>query len=249
LSGIFYFYTVRYLPLLLLSCFIFSCTVKKRTYRNGYFIDWVKSERSVSAKPARDTCEQIIKTPTEQIIASGNNELNLKKEIVIFPPDTCADLVCLKNGTDIPATIIELTEEKVRYKRCDNQGKGITETDKDKIIMVKYSNGVVDRFESEFKESFPVIHPKAAWSFVFSIFSLCFLALTSISAFFLFPFFIALVLAITLGHNALKKINQLPSEYKGRILVRISLVISYLEVALVIVALILFLSIFFKGTI
>jgi hypothetical protein len=249
LSGIFYFYMVRYFVVFLFLLTCFSCSVKKRTYRNGYFIDWVKSGKKVTVKPAEPLSAEIIETQTEKPVASATNEPDFKRKVLTLPPDTCADLVCLKTGEDIAATIIELTDEKVRYKRCDKPGKEITETTKDNIIMVRYSNGVVDRFESEFKESFPVVHPKAAWSFVFSIFSLFFLALTSVSFFFVFPFLITLVSAIVLGHKALKKINYLPSEYKGRILARISLAICYLQVALFIVALIILFSVFFKGTI
>lgn len=162
---------MRYPILLLVSCFLFSCALKKRLYRDGYFVSWhskkeikKKGPECISAgKPGSE--ESLAEKPTDLIQPVASADIGLTPPIgpkkYLASPDSCADMLYLTNGKDLPVTIIEITEEKIRYRLCDNSGAGIKETKKENILFVKYANGTTERFEQEPFEKTPPVHPLA----------------------------------------------------------------------------------------
>ena len=69
----------------------------------------------------------------------------MKKLLLIFtlfPYLTFAqDNIILKNGEEINTKIIEINESNVKYKKYNNQDGPLYTISKDKIFLIKYSNG------------------------------------------------------------------------------------------------------------
>ncbi|MBK7816197.1 MAG: hypothetical protein IPJ60_00800 [Sphingobacteriaceae bacterium] len=120
---------MRYLITILSIVLFVSCSVKKRTYRDGYYIDWAFQKKTsapgtknVSEKHIISSVKEVIET--EYVTASKTSEpepesiLAVKRNIVLI--DTCGDVITFKSGDQVTARVTEITDDKIKYKRCDN---------------------------------------------------------------------------------------------------------------------------------
>lgn len=148
------------ITLFALSIVIFlSCSIEKRNYRKGYYVDWKTNQHPVSKKePAvvknKKSELLIVKQPEIQnpVLASANDELFIKsitpKYINVFSED-CGDLIVLKNSEEVKAKVIEITETQVKYKPCDNLNGPVRSVEKKDVFMIKYANGSKETFNKE----------------------------------------------------------------------------------------------------
>lgn len=161
----------RPLPILAL-CLIFfiSCSVQKRKYQNGFYVDWhaKKSQREraneLAAKPhdkqAAPAAQSIVTTPgTEAINASADIHAappELKKQPVFarLAEDTC-DVLVYKDGSEIRVKVQEVGITEIKYKRCDALEGPMYISRKSELFMIKYANGTREVIKSELPETTP----------------------------------------------------------------------------------------------
>lgn len=151
---------------LILAVFSY-CTVKKRAYRKGYYIEWAKhlSHSTLSVMKEKKKSQSLSKevnvkkndtyTDSETELASNENAQLLmvkpKKRQQINNVD-CGDVIVMKNGEEITGKVVEINETEVKYKLCsDLDGPSITLNKKD-VFMIKYTNGSKEILKSETDE-------------------------------------------------------------------------------------------------
>jgi hypothetical protein len=144
-----------------------SCSLDKRTYNRGYSINY----KSFNLKSNEDKTSRNIKTygkeDKKQLIASdiGQNisslindkELGLK---VVNDSNTIplkCDWILYKDGTEIEANVIEISDDFVKFKKCDYlDGPTYTKKISD-IFMIKYRNGKKEIFNRAPEAQAPIV--------------------------------------------------------------------------------------------
>lgn len=215
-----------------------ACTVQKRSYQKGYYIDWAFKQ-----KHAKDNTEpKIIHTSTEekteiviipkQEIASNNisantNDANLflaEKRVSIAPGDSCGDIILLKNADQIRAKVIEINDEVVKYKRCDNIDGPIYNMGREKIDNITYVNGYKETIEPPVRKYQPQGPPQEK-EYPTDLVLACVL-----------PFvlnIIGVIISIVLANKSKRKIEKNPTRYKGMALAKFILFFDFSLIALV----------------
>ncbi|MEO5569542.1 MAG: hypothetical protein ABIT08_08030 [Bacteroidia bacterium] len=54
------------------------------------------------------------------------------------------DIIVIKNGTEIKATVLSVTIKKIKYKKLDNSGRGVFSVPTPDVYMVIYADGTRD---------------------------------------------------------------------------------------------------------
>ncbi len=217
--------------LLVLSFLLSSCSIEKRRYESGFYIQSKKTNAVSKANSATDrtsTLADIEPVATQELaLLSHANNSALEPGIEVVPviqqtriPEIfstalpakdslqpCSKLV-LNNGNEISALVIEIGTTEVRYKRCENQAGPDYVLPKSLIFLIQSPNG-----ENE------IISPKAdkpsesgsARTNPLGVLGTLFGALG------LLAFGIPLgILALILSGLALGKIKQEPDRHKGK---------------------------------
>lgn len=225
-----------------------SCTVKKRSYTKGYYVDWAfkssKSKEKIEKKEAVASVPKTKKIPEthtvkeeevnqndiEAVTVTQLNAPIVKQRGVYKLDEPCGDLLTLRNGDEINVKVVELTDNLVKYKRCDNLDGPLISISKSKVFSVKYKNGTKELFKetevatqsktsvNKIDESKLRIHPLSVIAFILSILGIAFV-----------PFSI---IALILASYAIKQINKKPNIYKGEYLARIAKIIAGVIIAL-----------------
>jgi hypothetical protein len=142
---------------------LLSCSVQKRKYQNGYYVDWhrkntvnktdvTKHEAGKHEKNAGDETT-IQRTEEKTALASADNKklsLEVKKTITLLKslPDTC-DVLVFKDGSEIKAQVKEIGTTEIKYRRCDTPDGPTYISRKSEIFMIKYANGTREVIKSE----------------------------------------------------------------------------------------------------
>ena len=151
--------------LLLLPFFlVLSCSVQKRKYQNGYYVDWhhkkSKSELAEASKksihtPKTKTSDAVIEIntgnlPEQELLASKANSPNFKKHNFFKreKTDSC-DQIIFKDGSEVSAKVNEVGINEIKYKRCDSPDGPFYVSRKSEIFMIKYANGTKEVIKSE----------------------------------------------------------------------------------------------------
>lgn len=155
------------LPFLLL----FSCSVQKRKYQKGFYVNWHKNTAQKEKKEAVATVhykkivpEPVItsqlpqpvihKTAESAVVASGNNDMDntsiLKRRPLSLQlnPDSCDEII-FRSGDETKVKIMEISATELKYKRCDNISGPLYVSKKSEVFMVKYANGTNETFKAE----------------------------------------------------------------------------------------------------
>ena len=245
--------------LLLIIVFVSSCSVKKRNYRKGYYIDWVFKAKN---NKVDDKVKQVVVVPNEKKLkkqealkpelefASTTNYLNAQiaylptKKLVLS--DTCGDIINLHNGITIVAKVIEITETQIKYKRCNNIDGPLFVANKNDVYSIKYTNGNTDHFikTSETDNSRSVGNPNGAakkHEGEKKVHPLAYVTLgCAISIIFISIF--GLLATLIFAAIAKRKIMAEPDKYGGLQLVKVCQTICYVLLALAVLLILLFLS-------
>ncbi|MBK6522125.1 MAG: hypothetical protein IPG08_07195 [Sphingobacteriaceae bacterium] len=146
-----------------------------------------------------------------------------KSKIVLM--DTCGDVITFKSGDKVTARVTEITDDKIKYKRCDNLDGPIFVVNKGTVQTIRYANGVVENIEAPQPAYHPnpnvqkgndqtafkkpkVVHPKATVALL-SLLLLWWL------------FGLGIVLGAIFSYLAIKEIDMNPDKYKGRQLAKV----------------------------
>lgn len=239
----------KVLYLLLVFGFFFSCSVQKRAHRKGYYVSWNHSSNSKGIKKETTTkaneevvITEEIKTQKEKVEASAGtnyiiNETFPKTKLILS--DTCGDLVIMRNGTQVLAKVLEITDDKIKYKRCDNLEGPTIITSTDNVHTIKFVNGVSQAFEIRAKQN-NYNEPKSQSNHSAQKLNRYALAAFILSILGIFPLYlIGSILGLIFAVKAEREIAKNPEKYKGEGLALAAKIISLVVIAIVILALVI----------
>jgi hypothetical protein len=156
-----------------------ACSIQKRQHLKGYYVDW-KSKPSLKRpvpkgfeKATRSEQPLIVRVPAQEppLVAeagsSYHGEVNVapvsRVAVSLVTATTNCDILILRSGEEVSAKVSEITDDLVKYRRCDMPDGPTYSVKKNDVFMIKYSNGTKDRFEKKAEPvSFPEIKPKPA---------------------------------------------------------------------------------------
>lgn len=175
-----------------------SCSIDKRVYNRGYHIDNIFSGKHTSyahheQKPniqKRIILNVTPKLPTAlpsnqmnqlPIHYTGNASLNPNQLIQpsiplaqpVSNPDSC-DVIIFKNGDQINAIVLEITDKEVKFRECDKPNGPIFSKQKSTIVRINYPNGTStiiggDRYVSFGKKDGNEAHNQNDRSFIITV--------------------------------------------------------------------------------
>jgi len=180
------------------------------------------------------------------------------------PSDDECDNIILRNGDEIKAKVIEITETSVKYRKCDNLNGPLYSQSKSAIFMVQYVNGTKDVFNEEQdtvkdeKENKNVSTSSDSTnkqdedkskrttdkvsinSLVFSLLGVLFLIVGVIlnAPLFIIAAFVFLIVAFILGIIGIHRANKYPDKYKGMGMAIAGFVIGLLGVIVLTISLV-----------
>lgn len=123
--------------LLVLICFLQNCTLQKRIYQKGYYVSFKKNKTI-----PKSTIEIVSDINSNDLLASNNNDLSNIFTKKTHPADSCGDLLIFNDSTRLAVKVVEINEQQVKYKRCDNFNGPQFSVYKNKVATIIYSNGV-----------------------------------------------------------------------------------------------------------
>ena len=151
---------------LLVILIISSCSIEKRIHRSGYHLTWNKSNKSTnSAKIEKSTENNTAFLSVDNLEIKRINQgeiipvrvrkeinpasVNLRKEKINkfvserkqISFNTECDLIILKTGEEIQAKVLEVGQDEIKYKNCDNLEGPTFSKSKTEVFMIKYPNG------------------------------------------------------------------------------------------------------------
>jgi len=230
--------------LFVLFALALGCSVQKRKYTSGYFVEksWKKhpsaaagsiTKNTANKKEVKANCpipsaesqpvsyQAFTETAALASAAPFQQYSEISKQVVTIPMDTC-DLLILKSGEEIAAKILEITDDAIKYKKCENLLGPTYTMAKERVFMVKYINGTKEVVEAPEKtiSTSPQknssakatgsrkVQGMALWGFIIAL-----------VGWFVPAAGLALVMelaAIVLGIGGLIKIDKYPDKFKGK---------------------------------
>lgn len=222
----------------ILALFIQSCSITKRHYLPGYSVEWQKNKVSEVSAPDKNNnginSFDDARSPDEMPISASIDKsesytdaskifLNLSVKNKRFPVKSIegCDVISLKNGEEINAKVLEISQTEIKYKKCDNLDGPTFIIPKSNATKIKFSNGtteVINSVTAKAEESDyyspaskPEIQPYSGETIInrYALASMI-LAILSVLFFPLVP------LPIIFGIIALKQIKRSPEAYSGK---------------------------------
>ncbi|MGZ3861566.1 MAG: DUF4190 domain-containing protein [Bacteroidia bacterium] len=150
-----------YLYTLLAFAVLTSCSIQRRNYRSGFYID--RKNSTAQKEPVRKAKKREIvseKIPVTEVFVNTDitpkNATASLSEKEIKPVytktktyiDNC-DTIIFRDGTEILAKVIEVGTSEIKYKNCDNQSGPTYIVEKNKVNFIIYSNGQSEQFKVE----------------------------------------------------------------------------------------------------
>lgn len=150
---------VKIIVCLILAQGLFTtCTLQKRVHRKGYHVVWNHRHSSEQAKqPNLETKElaAINNIVVEEAIVSANPDRSVdlgslkRKPLLVLNPDTCGDVLLLQNADELKVKVLEIDEQTIKYKRCDNVSGPTYSISKNKVALIRYANGIQEKVVQE----------------------------------------------------------------------------------------------------
>lgn len=238
------------LILIVLVLFTLSCSVQKRKYQKGYFVERRSDHsRIVKQKESSDKVTKEKKSSgsypkeyssslTTALGASSTYDGKVSGKSVpthiftLSPVDSC-DLIIFKDGSEVPVKLIEISSKQIKYKKCSLPDGPLYVTNKADLFMIKYLNGTKELVKTESatatqQDNVPgdTSHRSPTFlatnAFVFSLIGL-------------YPFFFpASIAALIMASIQIHRIETEPNRYAGirkaraaRIIAMIGLFLSF----------------------
>lgn len=156
---------MKYFLLFISTFLICSCSVQKRKYQKGYFVEWNHNKTSkktplLSSKDKEGTNQSAVSSTfttlspinqealTESGKYSGLKHSKKRSKFFISAPDTC-DVILFKDGSEIRAKVEEVGIQEIKYKRCDLLSGPVYSSKKTDVFMINYANGQKEVIKSE----------------------------------------------------------------------------------------------------
>lgn len=230
--------------LIIALLFGLSCSVQKRKYQSGYFVEWksqhLRKEKKETPKVnlvkrnsipeygftviSQDISKDLNTSTRDQI--KGFNRTDFIKSLTKTPTDSC-DRLIFKDGSEVPVKLIEISSRQIKYKKCSLPDGPLFITNKTDLFMINYVNGTKELIKTE---SAPTVQQDnkisgdnstrrsptflATNAFVFSLIGL-------------YPFFFpASIAALILASIQIHRIETEPDRYSGLRKARVARIIA-----------------------
>ena len=214
----------KYICLLLLAFTLLftSCSIQKRHYRKGYYVETNSNKENTVTK--NDSTNQIIKYADDTSITTSRSKsvlLNKNRK------HNC-DTLILKDGNRLVCTINEVTKRSVRFKDCLDSNQIANAIDVEQIALIKFYNGKVKTTSSKKDSDTLIKAPLTNTGLVFGILAILLEAGLLLSLFNIYVLPLALVIslivcnilaaviAIALGFVSLRDIRKNPEVFRGK---------------------------------
>lgn len=240
----------NHIIVILLALLVGSCTLQKRNYQKGYYVNWLhkknttttakysKEERSTNL--AKTTSQLETAEPAVALQQSINDKpifANTKKPLISIK-DTCGDRILYKNGEEVIAKVLEITENQIKYKRCDNLNGPLFVVTKQKIEMITFSNGVkekiisnpVEQNTNQIQQPYQEKETPGSASAALAL---------AILGLFILPI-IGTIASLIFAEVAGSKIRSNPQKYDGMELVKAAKIIDWIVIALILSLILVF---------
>jgi hypothetical protein len=141
-----------------LVAFLVSCSIQKRVYRKGYHIVWDHKKTKERKNPDHLRTEKTTSTkeelPEAVVVSSNNTKSNAiiplkNKPLLVLDKDTCGDKLLLQNADELFVKILEIDDQSIKYKRCDNLNGPTYSIAKNKVALITYANGIKETLIQE----------------------------------------------------------------------------------------------------
>jgi len=135
-----------------LCCLLFcSCCVEKRLYRKGYHFAW--NHKKASDKKAVEIVKFEMPAEKNGLIASNEEKPEIveikKAQLLVLNSDTCGDKLLLQNADELVVKILEIDDNYIKYKRCDNLNGPTYSMAKNKVALITYVNGTKEVIQNQ----------------------------------------------------------------------------------------------------
>jgi hypothetical protein len=131
-----------------------SCSVDKRIYRKGYHVVWnAKHSRDLHVVDHKSKVKPVVPSNQEEafVSVSVNSEPEMmtlvKKPVLLLNKDTCGDVLLFKNGEKLLVKVLQIENNDISYKRCDNLSGPTFIVSKKYIAILEYVNGVKENLD------------------------------------------------------------------------------------------------------
>ena len=230
-----------------------SMGIEKRRYSKGYHIDILKKSLDpVSNRSSLRTSDLNKAAENKRILhpsgtENGQSSQAHEADYSVIADDECADVITYKSGKRITVKVVDIDEEHITYKKCDDVNGANYVVRKSAVQSIKYADGDVDTFEDK-RETSIAGAPKAKdytpfaggepSNSGFATLSLIFgiLTLLTLSLYFLYPLGLILgLIAFFSGLIGVITIKRSKGQKLGLMKAWIGLVAGFVTVATVLV--------------
>jgi len=127
-----------------------SCSLEKRIYRKGYHVVWNAKHsndfiKQQDLKVEKQNTINLQLVDEDVVFANANRESDIvtlkRRPVLILNNDTCGDVLLLQSADELKVKILEIDEQTIKYKRCDNLNGPTFSISKSKVALIKYANG------------------------------------------------------------------------------------------------------------
>lgn len=130
-----------------------SCSVDKRLHNTGFHVK-TKSIPSLAEKSKVNSQKSLTPVEKEKKEKEDISNIALEKNNEVYDDnDQKCDLIISIDGDEYEVLITEVSDERIRYKKCNNPDGPDFLMRRDKIFMIKYKNGDKDVFNRQKSES------------------------------------------------------------------------------------------------
>lgn len=130
-----------------------SCSLEKRVYNKGYHVSKQQSakvenvsaqkenkRKSASINTSEKKQEEILSnSETDYTASASNHKAGIHKWLKSVLNE--CDAIFFKDGTEVKAKVIEISDKAIQYKKCDSESQIVFSTSIDNVLMIIYSNG------------------------------------------------------------------------------------------------------------
>jgi hypothetical protein len=234
-----------------------ACSVQKRRYQKGLYVDWHSSSRQESAqnshhirdsRPVKSTVTVKAYHPSARVddqldetsVASAGKSLSLppsvlKRKFRKSDPDSC-DRIIMRNGEERDGRIIEITPTLVRYRKCTAESDVVYAIARSEVSRIKYASGIDEVLSaapspapSNNTYNAPREHPDAITVYILTALG-WFIGIGSIPA-------------IVIGSRILREMRENPGKYSDEGTIKACVVASWVKVVLVLLFFLLIIAI------
>ncbi len=224
--------------LILLLFLLSACSIQKRTYRKGYYIDWKKNnseshitttKKNAPAKeslPHQDEAQNLVilysdnkqEIPTELLQLKNTDQHLIIEKKAPNKDGNCNDTIELSSGAKIIVKILEVNNSVIKYKKCDNLGGPQYEISKTNVKTITYESGLKQTLKPASSADYTSQPKKTNTKKSLEYHPLAVASFVcSLLSLLVIPVIITAPLAVIFGIIALNRINANPGIYKGEI--------------------------------